>query len=98
MRFGEKLLILCVAICVSVLGFNLIASSSVCLLTTAKDAGYEPIRNYYAKCYTNLSSAGFSAHTVKQLKSSSTYLQLTHAKRSLLEETRHNSSRKIQDR
>lgn len=50
MKFKEKLLILIIAFVVSVLGFNLIASSSVCLLQTAKEAGYDALKNYRPKC------------------------------------------------
>jgi hypothetical protein len=98
MRCYEKILILFMAICVSVLGFNLIASSSVCLLKTAKAAGYEPIQNHYAKCDADLSPIEFIAHTRKQLQPPSTCLQLAHTKRFQLKETSSNSSRKIQDR
>jgi hypothetical protein len=97
MRFYEKILIVFVAICVSFAGFNLIASSSVCLLKTARAAGYEPIHNQYAKCDANLSSIEFIAKTAKQLQSSGTSLQLAHAKRSLLEEMSSNSSRRTRD-
>jgi len=50
MKFREKLLVLFVAFVVSVLGFNLIASSSVFLLKVAKEAGYETIESYLSKC------------------------------------------------
>jgi len=50
MKFKEKLLILSVAVVLSLLGFNLIASSSVCLLKIAKEAGYETIESYFANC------------------------------------------------
>ncbi|MGD8538646.1 MAG: hypothetical protein PVI66_08010 [Candidatus Aminicenantes bacterium] len=97
MRFYEKVLVLLVAFCVSVLGFNLIASSSVCLLTTARDAGYEPIKNYSARCNANLSTIEFIANTEKQLQSPSAYLQFAHAKQSLPEEISSKTSRKAQD-
>lgn len=97
MRFYEKILILFVAMCVSITGFNLIASSSVCLLKTAKAAGYEPIHNHYAKCDANLSPIEFIAKTEKQFQSPSTCLQLAHSKRSPLEEISSNSSRRTQD-
>lgn len=98
MRFYEKILILFVAICVSVLGFNLIASSSVYLLKTAKEAGYEPIQNSYAKCDANLSSLELNANTEKQLQFPSTYLQFAHVKQPQLEEISSKTSRKTQDR
>lgn len=50
MKFKEKLLVLFAAFIVSVLGFNLIASSSVFLLKIAKEAGYETIESYRSKC------------------------------------------------
>jgi hypothetical protein len=50
MKFKEKILILFIAVVVSVLGFNLIASSSVCLLKVAKEAGNESIESYLTKC------------------------------------------------
>jgi hypothetical protein len=50
MKFKAKLLILSVAIVVSLLGFNLIASPWLCLLRTAKEAGYETIESYRVNC------------------------------------------------
>ncbi len=50
MKFKGKLLVLFVAVVVSLLGFNLIASSSVCLLKIAKEAGYEAIESYRVNC------------------------------------------------
>lgn len=50
MRFKEKLVILFIAVILSLLGFNLIASSSVCLLKIAKEAGYEEIDSYLTRC------------------------------------------------
>ena len=97
MRFYEKILVLFLAICVSVLGFNLIASSSVCLLTTARDAGYEPIQNYHAKCNADFIHIEFIANTTKQLQPTNTCLQLAHAKQPLLEEISSKSSRKTRD-
>jgi hypothetical protein len=49
MRFKEKLLILFIAVIISLLGFNLIASSSVCLLKVAKEAGYEEINSHLTR-------------------------------------------------
>lgn len=40
MRFREKLLILFIAVVMTILGFNLIASDAAHLLQEAKDAGY----------------------------------------------------------
>jgi hypothetical protein len=48
MRFKAKLLIFIVAVVLSVLWFNLIASSSVCLLKFAKELPYEEIEKYRA--------------------------------------------------
>jgi len=50
MKFREKLLVLFIAVVVSVLGFNLIASSTVFLLKVAKEAGYETMESYLSKC------------------------------------------------
>ena len=50
MKFKEKLLILIVAVIVSVLGFNLIASSYVCLLKAANEACYETIESHQTRC------------------------------------------------
>jgi len=50
MKFKEKLLIFIVAVAISVLGFNFIASSSVCLLKVAKESGFEAIEKYRARC------------------------------------------------
>ena len=50
MKFKEKLLIFIAAVILSVLGFNLIASSSVCLLKIAKESGLESIEKYRARC------------------------------------------------
>lgn len=75
MRFREKALILLVAICVSVMGFNLIASSSVCLLKTARESGYESIRNYLMKCENNYDRSESSARKALKLKQPATDLQ-----------------------
>lgn len=48
MKILEKLLIFILAVALSVLGFNLIASSSVNLLKAAKKAGYEAIEKNQA--------------------------------------------------
>jgi hypothetical protein len=48
MKFKEKLLIFILAVVLSVLGFNLIASSSVNLLKAAKEAGFEAIEKNQA--------------------------------------------------
>jgi hypothetical protein len=97
MRFFEKILILFLAICVSVLGFNLIASSSVCLLTTASAAGYEPLQNSLRMCDANHDQIEFIANTEKLLQSHSKSTQFTHAQHSLPQEMKSNSSRKTQD-
>jgi hypothetical protein len=54
MRFFEKVLVLFVAICVSLAGFNMIASSSLCLLKMAKEAGYESMQSYPVVCDADL--------------------------------------------
>lgn len=46
MRLREKLFILFIAVVVTILGFNLIASPAVHLLQEAKAAGYEWINGY----------------------------------------------------
>jgi hypothetical protein len=98
MRFYEKILILLLAICVSVLGFNLIASSSVCLLTTARAADLEPLKNYSASCDAkNIFSFEFIAQNPSQLKQPRTSSQLSHLNTYLLEENRSYSSRITQD-
>ena len=86
MRFREKVLVLFVAICVSVLGFNLIASSSVDLLKTARAAGYESIQCYLAKCNANFDQSEIITHEASHLTNPSTCLQLVSAKAPLLEE------------
>jgi len=50
MQFKMKLLIFIIAVALSVLWFNLIASSSVCLLKFAKEAPFEEIGKYRASC------------------------------------------------
>lgn len=57
MKFKEKLIIFVIAVVVSVLGFTLIASSTVCLLTAAKEAGYESIEKCLARRFTNIDQA-----------------------------------------
>lgn len=49
MRLREKIMIFLVAVLVSFLVFNLIASSSVRMLKVGKEAGYEIISNYLEK-------------------------------------------------
>ena len=49
MRFKVKLLIFVVAVVLSALWFNLIASSSVCLFKFAKESPYEEIEKYRAR-------------------------------------------------
>jgi len=49
MKFRAKALILVVAMLLSFFLFNLIGSSSVCMLKVGKEAGYEIIENYLAK-------------------------------------------------
>ena len=49
MRFREKFLILFVAVVVTILGFNLIASDAVHMLQKVKYVGYECIDNDLAK-------------------------------------------------
>lgn len=48
--FKKKLLILFIAVVLSLLGFNLITSPSVCLLKIAKEAGYDTIESYRVNC------------------------------------------------
>ncbi len=86
MRFYEKFLILIVAICVSVLGFNLIASSSVSLLKVARESGYGSIQSYLAKCDANFNSSEHIAQKPSKLTSPRTCLQLSDLKLCLLEE------------
>lgn len=50
MRFKVKLLIFVVAVVLTFLWFNMIASPSVCLLKIAKEAGYEDIDTYRTRC------------------------------------------------
>jgi hypothetical protein len=97
MRFREKVLVLFVAICVSVLGFNLIASSSVCLLKAARASGYEPIQSYLVECAANFNRNEYIAQKTSQLTQLSTCLRLANAKASLLEERSDESLRKTQD-
>jgi hypothetical protein len=53
MKFKEKLLILFVAVFVSVLGFNLIASPFAELLMVAREAGNETFESHLAKGEVN---------------------------------------------
>jgi len=96
MRLYEKFLILIIAICVSVLGFNLIASSSVSLLKVARESGYGSIQNYLAKCDTNLNSSENISQISSKLRFLRTCLQLSDSKSSLLEKKRL-SVKKAQD-
>ena len=97
MRFYEKILILVLAICVSVLGFNLIASSSLCLLTTARTAGYEPLKNYSVRCDSNVFDFEFIAENPPQLKQPRKSSQLSRLNTYLREENSSNSSRITQN-
>jgi hypothetical protein len=74
MRFREKVLILFLAICVSVMGFNLIASSSVSLLKAARASGYEPIQSNLAKCDSNSLHSVYIAQEASNLQQPSTCL------------------------
>ena len=65
-------LVLFVAICVSVLGFNLIASSSVDLLTTARAAGYERIQTYLAKYNSDANQNKYITQNASQFDQPST--------------------------
>ncbi|NIM90210.1 MAG: hypothetical protein GTO17_04600 [Candidatus Aminicenantes bacterium] len=67
MKFREKLLILFVAFVLSLLGFNLIASSSVFLLKVAKEAGYGTIESYLSKCDADAYRTQHSSHRISQL-------------------------------
>ena len=98
MRFIEKVLVLFVAICVSVLGFNLIASSSVDLLTTARAAGYERIQTYLAKCNSDANQNEYITQNASQFDQPSIFLLLAYTKASLPEENYSNSSRSTQDK
>lgn len=53
MRFRYKVAIFMLTFLVSVIGFNSIASPSLCLLELGKDAGYEMIGNYLADTTEN---------------------------------------------
>jgi len=97
MRFREKVLVLFLAVCLSVLGFNLIASSSVYLLKTARAAGYESIHNFLAQCDDNIDHSEYITQKASHLKQPSTCLRLAHAKASLLEERSDEPLRKTQN-
>jgi hypothetical protein len=75
MRFIEKVLILLLAISVSVLGFNLIATPSLCLLKAASESGYEPIQIYLEKCYANSFHSEYIAQKTKKFMQYETYWQ-----------------------
>jgi hypothetical protein len=49
MKLRYKVIIFMAAVLVTLLGFNLMSSSSVCLLDIGKKAGYEIIGNYLGK-------------------------------------------------
>jgi hypothetical protein len=96
MRFREKALILLVAICVSVLGFNLIASSSVCLLKAARESAYEPIQNYLAKCKAHYEQSEHSNWKTSKFTRSDTRLQSPPSIASQQLEVSDSSSKKTQ--
>jgi hypothetical protein len=75
MRFKEKVLILLLAISVSVIGFNLIATPSLCLLKAASESGYEPIQSYLEKCYANSFHSEYIAQKTKKFTQYETYWQ-----------------------
>jgi hypothetical protein len=56
MKIRTKLGILIIAVVISILGFNLIVSTSVPIFQVAKAADYEMIGNYLAKVNTAASS------------------------------------------
>lgn len=85
MRIYEKFLILILAICVSVLGFNMIASSSVSFLKVARESGYGSIQSYLTKCDANFNTGENLAQNPSKLKSLRACMQLSHIKSSLLE-------------
>jgi hypothetical protein len=97
MRFFEKVLVLFVAICVSLAGFNMIASSSLCLLKMAKEAGYETMQSYPVVCDADFGQIEFIAQKTSQLQKPNTNFKLSSAKTSLLEERNSNSSGITQD-
>lgn len=49
MKLKYKIAIFIAAVLISLWGFNLISSSSMCLLEVGKKAGYEIIENYLSK-------------------------------------------------
>ncbi len=49
MKLKYKVIIFMAAVLVTLFGFNLISSSSVCLLDVGNEAGYEIIENYLDK-------------------------------------------------
>ena len=67
MKFKEKLLIFVVAVVLSLLLFNLIASSSVCLLKAAKEIGFEEIERYQARCDIDMYRNQRINNTISQL-------------------------------
>ena len=62
MKFKYKVIIFMAAVLVSLLGFNLISSPSVCLIEIGNEAGFEIIENY-------LDKADHSAHEFCYIKS-----------------------------
>lgn len=98
MKFYEKFLILALAVCVSVLGFNLIASSSVCLLKAARESGYERIHSYLAKCVADSFSDESIAKKPFQHTPARECLQLAHLISSFSKEKIDNFSRKTKNR
>lgn len=93
MRFREKVLILFLAVSMSIFGFNLIATPSVCLLKVARESGYEPIQSYLAKCDANVDHSEHIAQKASQLSQPCICSQLAYVKASLQEERSSNSSR-----
>ena len=86
MRFREKVLILFLAVSVSIFGFNLIATPSVCLLKVAKESGYEPIQSYLVKYDANYNQSEYSVQKASNFTKPNTCLQSPDLKASLLEE------------
>jgi hypothetical protein len=53
MNLKGKIAIFMVAVLISLVGFSLIASPSLDVLKVGKEAGFEMIGNYLAKCLAN---------------------------------------------
>jgi hypothetical protein len=96
MRLYEKVSILLFAIFVSILGFHLIASSSVCLLKTARAAGYEPIQKYSVRCDANVFHFDFVAQNSSQLIQSPICFQSSNLNEYVMEEKSNKSSKRVQ--